>query len=212
MECFNTLPHPALSVCWEGNPDSHVPFHIALAVLAQVDRIVPLGGWSGNMSDLGRRAARVQRELQELWDLILASQGADKYRRTLESLAALTSAIDEELLRKISLSVRGVSGDMITSVDIEPITKLANLKRAVFEPLAVGPRVRLSLVLEDRELRKPLDDLSLVECGIEDGATLLVIKQPIVQVQTASYDGTAKIWSASTGECLQTLSGHDDAV
>ena len=29
---------------------------------------------------------------------------------------------------------------------------------------------------------------------------------------TASYDKTAKIWNASTGDCIQTLSGHTDCV
>ena len=31
-------------------------------------------------------------------------------------------------------------------------------------------------------------------------------------VLTASNDETAKVWSAETGECTQTLSGHGDAV
>ena len=29
---------------------------------------------------------------------------------------------------------------------------------------------------------------------------------------TASDDGTAKVWNASTGECMQTLSGHPGTV
>ena len=32
------------------------------------------------------------------------------------------------------------------------------------------------------------------------------------QVLTASLDQTAKVWSAASGECLRTLSGHTDRV
>ena len=31
-------------------------------------------------------------------------------------------------------------------------------------------------------------------------------------VLTASDDGTAKLWSGETGDCLRTFSGHGDAV
>ena len=29
---------------------------------------------------------------------------------------------------------------------------------------------------------------------------------------SASHDGTAKVWSAASGECLRTLQGHEDDV
>lgn len=32
------------------------------------------------------------------------------------------------------------------------------------------------------------------------------------QVLTASYDGTARLWKARTGNCLHVLQGHADAV
>jgi len=31
-------------------------------------------------------------------------------------------------------------------------------------------------------------------------------------VTSASYDGTARLWCALTGECLQTLMSHDKAT
>jgi WD40 repeat protein len=57
-----------------------------------------------------------------------------------------------------------------------------------------------------------LDKFRLVDCGLEDGCTLNIIKRRVVLLLTASNDGTAKIWSISTGECVQTLDGHDRAV
>eukprot|EP00490_Sorites_sp_Unknown_P021719 CAMPEP_0114695042 /NCGR_PEP_ID=MMETSP0191-20121206/70908_1 /TAXON_ID=126664 /ORGANISM="Sorites sp." /LENGTH=51 /DNA_ID=CAMNT_0001990781 /DNA_START=38 /DNA_END=189 /DNA_ORIENTATION=+ len=30
-------------------------------------------------------------------------------------------------------------------------------------------------------------------------------------IASASYDGTARVWSSRTGECLQTLTGHTEA-
>ena len=33
-----------------------------------------------------------------------------------------------------------------------------------------------------------------------------------VWVVTGSYDGTARIWDAATGETLRTLKGHGDSV
>src|SRR4051812_30649642 len=32
------------------------------------------------------------------------------------------------------------------------------------------------------------------------------------RLASASWDGTVKVWDASSGECLQTLEGHSDAV
>ena len=53
-----------------------------------------------------------------------------------------------------------------------------------------------------------MDDLPLLEVGLQDGAALVVIKERVPKVLTASADRMAKLWSSSTGECLLTLSGH----
>ncbi len=74
--------------------------------------------------------------------------------------------------------------------------------------LALGPRIKLSLFLGDRELQECMPDQSLTACGIWDGAALHRIKGSVLQVVTASEDGTAKLWDTSTGECMQTLAGH----
>ena len=48
---------------------------------------------------------------------------------------------------------------------------------------------------------------SLLELGIQDGVVLQLVKRRRKRVLTASYDCTAKIWDASTGECKLTLAG-----
>ncbi len=68
----------------------------------------------------------------------------------------------------------------------------------------------MSLILGDRKL--DVDNLSLMEAGIADGAAVIAIKQQLPGVLTASFDKTAKIWNASTGECTQTLCGHSGDV
>jgi len=52
----------------------------------------------------------------------------------------------------------------------------------------------------------------LSECGIVNGTALTLIRRVLPMVLTASFDGTAKIWDSSTGECKQTLSGHGGHV
>ena len=90
--------------------------------------------------------------------------------------------------------------------------KLGELKRAISESEAVGLDVEVALILADRKLEADLDDLRLCECGIEDGARLVVVRQKVARVLTASQDKTAKIWNASRGECSRTLSGHSGPV
>ena len=41
---------------------------------------------------------------------------------------------------------------------------------------------------------------------------LTLVHGPMLRVLTASDDGTAKVWSAASGECLQTFSGHGESV
>ena len=53
---------------------------------------------------------------------------------------------------------------------------------------------------------------SLLELGIQDGVVLQLVKRRRKRVLTASEDGTAKIWDASTGECKLTLAGHNGWV
>ena len=54
-------------------------------------------------------------------------------------------------------------------------------------------------------------DLRTLE-GHDGGVLSAVFSSDEQQVLTASYDRTAKIWCAASGECLRTLEGHGDWV
>ena len=95
-------------------------------------------------------------------------------------------------------------------MDVEEESTVAALKRAIHESEQLGVGVSLSLILGHRKL--DVDNLSLAEAGIEEGTTVIVVKHQLPAVLTASRDGTAKIWNASTGECTQTLCGHSGTV
>ena len=112
--------------------------------------MVLFGGLSRSMSDLGRCAVRLQRQLEEFKELILASREAARYRRISDLMAALSDAISEELPWGMRISLRGMSGDAIILVDVEPDMTLAELKRQILKLLSVGPCVGLSSILGDR--------------------------------------------------------------
>ena len=112
----------------------------------------------------------------------------------------------------MKLLLQDMSGDGLSSIGIESSISFANLRNAIAASLSLGPRIVFSVILGERELQESSGDQSLTDRGIEEGAVLMVVKRPLVQVVTASNDSTAKIWSSSTGECLQTLAGHDDFV
>ena len=103
-----------------------------------------------------------------------------------------------------------MAGNETFSIDADAQMTLSELRNAIGE--FVKHDGEIILVLGDRELRPRWDGLSLYNCGVGDGSTLSVIMRAPVQVLTASADGIAKIWNSSTGECIQTFSGHIDGV
>jgi len=113
------------------------------------------------MSDLGCGGACLQRRVEEFEELILASQEAERCKRILESLAALSTAISEELPGGICISLRGLSGDATKMVHVHPDMTFAELRRSISEMLSLGPWVGLSLILSEHELREHPDELSL---------------------------------------------------
>ena len=50
--------------------------------------------------------------------------------------------------------------------------------------------------------------MNLSDIGVEEDSVLTIVFEPILRLLTASDDKTAKVWSAVSGECLRTLSGH----
>ena len=110
------------------------------------------------------------------------------------------------------IKVRNMAGQQVSTVDIEPGATLGELRVRVAADLAAGPWVKFSLMLGDRVLADAAS-LALEDLGIGEGASILVLKEQIRKVLTASRDGTAKIWNSTTGECIQTpftlqLRGH----
>ena len=54
--------------------------------------------------------------------------------------------------------------------------------------------------------------MNLSDIGVKEDSVLTVVFEPILRLLTASCDRTAKVWSAASGECLLTLSGHSHWV
>ena len=54
--------------------------------------------------------------------------------------------------------------------------------------------------------------MNLSDIGVEEDSVLTVVFGPILRLLTAPDDNAAKVWSAPTGECLVTLSGHSNWV
>jgi len=54
--------------------------------------------------------------------------------------------------------------------------------------------------------------MCLSDIGVKEGSVLTLVYGEALRVLTASCDGTAKVWSSASGECLLTLHGHGAAV
>ena len=54
--------------------------------------------------------------------------------------------------------------------------------------------------------------MNLSDIGVKEDSVLTVVFGPILRLLTASWDGTAKVWSAASGECLLTLEAHTGSV
>ena len=53
---------------------------------------------------------------------------------------------------------------------------------------------------------------SLADIGVTEGSILTLVFGVMMRVLTASFDHTAKVWSAASGECLLSLRGHGGKV
>ncbi|GJJ74943.1 hypothetical protein EMPS_07301 [Entomortierella parvispora] len=61
-------------------------------------------------------------------------------------------------------------------------------------------------------LKKDLSTPPLILKGHQADVSCVAFSLDSLQVATASYDKTVRIWDASTGECIRVLNGHDDEV
>ena len=100
-----------------------------------------------------------------------------------------------------------LSGEPSAVVACEPTDTVASLRQALQAHTGEGGRWRLRLgsrVLGGREM--------LLDVGIGDGTAVHVVRSRPVMVVSGSDDGTAKLWSSTSGECLGTLEGHGGTV
>lgn len=118
------------------------------------------------------------------------------------------SFCDAEVGRRAGmLNFKAIRG--IATVPIHPQMTMYELKQQLELATGVPPiQQELSCKL------KPLSDNSSTISGegIANGELLILAVRAGSLVATASRDGTARLWSVESGECLRILSGHADAV
>ena len=109
----------------------------------------------------------------------------------------------------MELFVQTLGGDVV-SIHVEQNITIAELEVVVAEATGIVD-VEITLMLGVKILDAAMKDCTISDCGVDEGATLLLVIREYQEVLTASLDKTAKIWSGSTGQCKQTLigdSGH----
>ena len=96
-----------------------------------------------------------------------------------------------------------LSGEPIAVFTCRPTDPVAFLRRALEEQM--GERGPWRLLLGRRVLG---NCERMVDAGLGDGSFVGVVRCRPALVVTASDDGTAKLWSSASGECLWSLEGH----
>ena len=105
----------------------------------------------------------------------------------------------------ISVSiVWALSGEPFASVTCETTGRVSSLQRAVASLTGEAGPWRLLLGSSVLKLHE-----TPFSAGVVDGSTLRLIRSRPPCLVTASNDGTAKLWSSISGECLRTLEGHE---
>eukprot|EP00747_Dinoflagellata_sp_TGD_P220917 gnl/TRDRNA2_/TRDRNA2_92835_c0_seq3.p1 gnl/TRDRNA2_/TRDRNA2_92835_c0~~gnl/TRDRNA2_/TRDRNA2_92835_c0_seq3.p1 ORF type:complete len:238 (+),score=20.53 gnl/TRDRNA2_/TRDRNA2_92835_c0_seq3:100-813(+) len=107
------------------------------------------------------------------------------------------------------ITLVALSGREISTIELDPSVTVRDLYRQVRE-LVVFEHT-CSLVC--RGTRLSADSLAAIKdtCADESCLLTLVVHAP-PSLLTASFDHTAKIWSADSGECRCTLTGHRSFV
>lgn len=94
------------------------------------------------------------------------------------------------------------TGEVVAVVQPWPEENVADLRQLVAHRLGVTGDGPLQLLHNGRTLVGPL---SLVEVGLPTGATIDVVQSEPRILITSSADGTARMWSAETGDHLRTF-------
>merc|ERR1719162_652170 len=113
----------------------------------------------------------------------------------------------------MKILLRNLSGEDILCIDVDPHCTLAELKLLIYEskvPMVIGRSI--SLILGETILQQDCGEKNLEDFGVTDGSSLVLTSQEFQVVLTSSFDKTAKLWTAATGECTQTFTGHNGMV
>ncbi|CAE7318305.1 HET-E1 [Symbiodinium natans] len=105
------------------------------------------------------------------------------------------------------LNFKAVPG--IATLPICPEMTVYELKQQL-ETVTGVPPVQQKLSFGGRLMSK--NDVALASQGVEHGHLLVLAVQAGSVLATASKDGTARLWSAESGECLRVLAGHRHSV
>jgi len=103
--------------------------------------------------------------------------------------------------------VAGISGCELVALDADPSWQRQDVLATVPKQ-AHGHHCQRNIFLGEVELRGPK---TLADIGATSSVALTLLLTPLI-VATASEDGTAKLWSASSGGSLRTLQGHTGSV
>ena len=100
-------------------------------------------------------------------------------------------------------------GDELGTVDADPAWQIHDV-------LATLPgRFRPTMYSDVRVFFGTVElcgESTLSDIGAHDAAMLMVVQSKLILSLTVSQDGSARIWSTASGECLHTLTGHGHEV
>ena len=99
-------------------------------------------------------------------------------------------------------------GGELATVDAEPAWQIQDVLVRLPDPFReFGYGVNVYNGTQELCGQRTLSDI-----GTSDEAVLTIVRSKLPLILTASIDGSAKIWSAAAGQCLQTFAGHDGVV
>lgn len=115
------------------------------------------------------------------------------------------SAMDRPSSSVLPILVTNLGGDTLVTLSFSPRSTITHLRQEV--AAATVQRVhRIKLLLGETVLSG--EECTLQSLGVEAGSRVTCIVLSEQKVVSSSGDGTAKIWSADTGECLRTFDAN----
>ena len=164
-----------------------------------------------------RLTQRCHRSMKDPWpdghyaeeDLYSKMQGFARYLGgAYDCHGGFPSFCDAELGRRAGmLNFKAIRG--IATIPVHPEMTIYELKQQLESATGVPP-IQQELACNSKPLS--LNSATVDTEGISNGELLVLAVRAGSLVVTASRDGTARLWSVESGECLRTLVGHLDAV